>query len=95
MSGLLDGQQRKPKQARVGKATTANCRLIHHPNTTTQLTMQPSQIRAVRLVPLTSHAHILTTLQAGFGTKFEGHHGMQPWVSLPNYKAYQSKYGPK
>jgi len=31
---------------------------------------------------------------AGFGTKFEGHHGMQPWVSLPNYKAYQSKYGP-
>ncbi|THX43514.1 hypothetical protein D6D10_01096 [Aureobasidium pullulans] len=31
---------------------------------------------------------------AQFGTKFEGHHGMQPWVSLPNYKAYQSKYGP-
>ncbi|KAG9534491.1 hypothetical protein KCU61_g9291, partial [Aureobasidium melanogenum] len=31
---------------------------------------------------------------AQFGTRFEGHHGMQPWVSLPNYKAYQSKYGP-
>ncbi|KEQ98886.1 hypothetical protein AUEXF2481DRAFT_76775 [Aureobasidium subglaciale EXF-2481] len=34
------------------------------------------------------------TTVAQFGTRFEGHHGMQPWVSLPNYKAYQSKYGP-
>ena len=57
--------------------------------------MQPSQIRAVRFIQLSTYAPLLTTLQAGFGTKFEGHHGMQPWVSLPNYKAYQSKYGPK
>ncbi|KAI5203757.1 hypothetical protein E4T38_05032 [Aureobasidium subglaciale] len=42
----------------------------------------------------TPRASILTLLQAQFGTRFEGHHGMQPWVSLPNYKAYQSKYGP-
>lgn len=25
----------------------------------------------------------------------EGHHGMQPWAVRPDYKAYQSKYGPK
>ncbi|GAB7352916.1 hypothetical protein MBLNU459_g3501t1 [Dothideomycetes sp. NU459] len=32
--------------------------------------------------------------RAGFGTKFEGHHGMQPWAVLPNYDTYKSKYGP-
>ncbi|GAB7352915.1 hypothetical protein MBLNU459_g3501t2 [Dothideomycetes sp. NU459] len=38
--------------------------------------------------------HTLTPCQAGFGTKFEGHHGMQPWAVLPNYDTYKSKYGP-
>lgn len=46
-----DGQQRKPKPGAGAKATTANRRIVIQPNThTTHLTMQPSQIRAVRLV---------------------------------------------
>ncbi|KAJ9618489.1 hypothetical protein H2203_009086 [Taxawa tesnikishii (nom. ined.)] len=32
--------------------------------------------------------------QAQFGMQHEGHHGMQPWAVRPDYKAYQSKYGP-
>ncbi|KAK4964848.1 hypothetical protein LTR28_003616, partial [Elasticomyces elasticus] len=33
--------------------------------------------------------------RAGYGTQFEGHHGMQPWAVRPDYKTYQSPYGPK
>ncbi|KAK4982879.1 hypothetical protein LTR66_009051 [Elasticomyces elasticus] len=32
--------------------------------------------------------------RAGYGTQFEGHHGMQPWAVRPDYKTYQSPYGP-
>ncbi|GAB7340576.1 hypothetical protein MBLNU457_6989t1 [Dothideomycetes sp. NU457] len=32
---------------------------------------------------------------AQYGTQFEGHHGMQPWAQLPEYKTYKSKYGPQ